>query len=374
MNELNFHFPFEQNELGPKRSPSIGDDSDLRDVAARFVLLSLVNDSRKESLKKNDQMEDDEFYLEKLFIESFPKEMTFEKSMSLKKLSKNEENSDFDCRFMFYDKLVPIFDYLQLPNKVFFRMITFIEKCLLFRDFNSLRIYKQRSQESTNNLIVDEWLKMWYAIAIPCLLLAAEIEMSQVHFVHMRIQEYCTRISPELKDFVIDWGNMRHYETLFFFWNNGEMNPSLYTDVLSGILSKKRKYGSSLHSIRDVFEKTLILVICYSYELYLQNMDGLCEAVVCFCLTKIDKTFTEYAKDLDLMSEKDKLYVKEFRKDLKKLIKQNFKMESIIKEIENIFETIHDEGPSNRFYAWKYNIPEPKENVSKSKAESVIND
>ena len=354
------------SKLLTKRSPSLGDNTDFGELSKQFMNLNIREENRKNSLKDTTTTGNKNLVLQfKSYFDA--KEINDKKKP--KKSEKRHINTNFNDRFLFYDMLVPIFDFLKLNNRIFFRMIGLIEGCLAYENFRSLKIYREttpaNSQKSKEAFFSD-----WYSIAISCLLLSIQIEVSEPSFLCKKVSEYC-RNCKDLSKYNLDWANITDSIFHFFLWNDGQISEILYSEVFSQVFQEKKEFGERTNLIRDVFEKTLILIICYDYEFYCQNKQTICNAVVYYCFSKIDQNFQKDLSHTSIFDEKETFYATEFRKSFKKMITKYNTVGGIVKDIERVFETLCEEGHKYNFLNWKYKIPDLKED--KDKFTQVLN-
>lgn len=349
----------ELNQTNPSkiknhRNSNILEYGSMDKLLKQFIRLSLQNPDTPNNNKNKSTKKDGPPDLKTKYFEEYIFEQKSFTSMSSKKPKKSNKSTDFDCRFLFYDKLLPIFMEFELSNKCFFRMIFLIEKALSYQNFDMLEHYRKIKQTNQMANIEQVWFNYWFKeIAMPCLIISVEHEMPDSKILVSRLLNF-SQTRYDLYDFKITNDELLEKKLTVFIWNDFQVDLPTHYDAMNKMLNEKDEYRYDLSLIRDVLEKVLIVNLCYDWQLLELSMPTICNAVIYHCLWNLDLTFKKYLSDSANLTQSEKNKVKGLYLSLKKLRINNKTIEGVLKSVRENFEVLQDEEMSLFFKSWKF--------------------
>jgi hypothetical protein len=289
------------------------------------------------------------------------------KSPTSVKKKKNQQfprKTDFEPRFNFYDRILPIFVHCSLSNKCFFRMISLIERTLSNAQIDLLDQYHKRKTESTDSELDEKFFGYWlHTTALPCLFSAIDAEETASQAKEREVISFlATAYSGMTPQAILGVLNLK---LTLFVKNDCDVDIPTHYDILCGILVEKVPF-KNIWMLREVVEKVLLVNLCHDYSIFEASQDTVCRAALQFCLLGVDEAFDRYLKNDSKLSQKEKARVKGLLKELKKLRKMNSVVDSIIKQFFSNLEWI-DESPENwNFKNWKFAEPVAEDSASEA--------
>lgn len=304
------------------------------------------------------------------YLSEYTTESKSQISAISKKSRKSRRSTDFDTRFLFYDRLLPVFVTCNLSNKCFFRTIQLIERALSSKQNPQLDKYKALRQSGGPPGLENAFFLYWFReIALPSLLIAIDNEMANsrakteatVAFLASRQDLYPISItSQELHD----------KKLAIFIWNDCNLDDPTHYDALGFILREREDLLEGLGLLRDVAEKVLLVNLCFDYRMFELSTETLCQAVVHFCLCSLDEAFKKFLSNASKLSQPEKNRVKTLYQALKRIRKVSKTVESVLIGIQQNFELLQESEQGLNFREWKFDNPVPLPEGSDSESGS----
>lgn len=286
------------------------------------------------------------------------KSMPSGRSAPSKRSRKSQKSADFDVRFLFYDRLLPIFQTCKLPDRCFFRLMALVERSLPSRQNSQLDTYKDLKQRGTFPDIEDKFYKCWFReFALPALVMAIENEIPDSKPV-LEAVFYYVQSRPDLYPFNMSAEELIDKKVAIFVWNDCQIDDLTHYHTLSAILRTLGEEPSSLALLQSVAEKVLIVNLCFQYDMYCLSAETVCQAVVHFCLCSLDEAFKKFLSDSSRLTPPEKNRVKALYQSLKKLRRLSKTVDLVLVAIQDNLAQIRERDEGANFREWKFELPE----------------
>lgn len=281
------------------------------------------------------------------------------------------EASNFELRFHFYDRILPIFIHCSLSNKTFFRTLSLIERTLLNKK-NEFLDHWQKKELSAEPIGDDIFFGYWlHTIALPCLFTAIDAEETVSQDKERQVVSFLPTVFPGMTpQAVLGIFNLK---LTLFVTNNCDVDQPTHYDVLCEILVEKSPI-EKIWMLREVVEKVLLVSLCYDYEVFQGNKDTVCRAAIQFCLIGVHEDFQKYFKNDSGLTGKERARVKDLWRELKKLQKPNQMINHMIGSFSKNFDAINESPENWNFKNWKFAQPVTEDSSSEEEDSDPDND
>lgn len=302
------------------------------------------------------------------------KSMPSGRSAPSKRSRKSQKSADFDVRFLFYDRLLPIFEACKLPNRCFFRLMALVERSLPSRQNSQLDTYKNLKQQGIYPDIEEKFYKCWFReFALPALVMAIENDIPDSQPALQTVFAY-VQSRPDLYTFNMSAEELIDKKVAIFIWNDCQIDNPTHYHTLASILRSLEEEPSSLALLQSVAEKVLIVNLCFQYDMYCLSAETVCQAVVHFCLCSLDDSFKKFLSDSSRLTQPEKNRVKSLYQSLKKLRKLSKTVDNVLVAMQDNLAQIRERDEGANFREWKFELPETSSMDSSSPASPPADD
>lgn len=338
------------------RYSNIVDARSVQRMLKGFVRLS-VQDPALSPLPRGPASPSPPLDLRAKFLAEYTAESKSQLSFRSRKSKKPKRSGDFDVRFLFYDRLLPLFVHCRLSNKAFFRAISLIERALSSAQNPQLEKYRQLKAEGGPPNLEAAFFNYWLReIAFPALVMAVENEMPDARTVVEALFAY-VQAHPQEYPLAITAAELQDKKVTIFIWNDYQIDEPTHYDALGYILRQREDLVADMSLLRDVAERVLLVSLCFEHSMFELSTETICHAVVHFCLCSLDDAFKKYLSDAARLSQPEKNRVKTLYQGLKRLRKVSKTVESVLLEIQKNFEAIQESDQGLNFREWKFACP-----------------